>query len=466
MKHVHLIGIGGAGLSALASLLAERGYQVSGSDQQDSAVTALLRTSGIPVYSGHRPENVYGADVVVRSSAVRDDNVEVLAAKHAGIPVLKRADFLAELLADRDVIAIAGTHGKTTTTAMIAWILTRSGQDPSYLIGGMVTNLGRNARAGNGKAFVIEADEYDRMFLGIRPRVAVVTNVEYDHPDCFPNPQDLHLAFKEFVGNLDADGVLVVCREDQGALNLLKEAARLGRQTRIYGLKADEHGQVKGYHAENLHVSREGGLAFTAYHDGHFLAEVSLQIPGEHNARNALAAIAVTDLLGLPVDEAAEALGEFTGTGRRFEVKGEANGIVVIDDYAHHPTEIKATLAAARLRYPGRRIVAVWQPHTVARTRALFDDFTRAFSEADYVLVTEVYAAREPRRGDFSAKKVVEAMDHPQVRFVAESGSAIDILSADLRPGDILLVMSAGDATNISKYLLATLVEERSEENA
>ncbi len=451
--HVHLIGIGGTGLSAIARVLLESGHTVSGSDRQGSPLARALAEAGARVYIGHRADQVRGADVVVRSSAVPDDNVEVQAARAAGIPVLKRADFLGQLTADRLGIAVAGTHGKTTTTAMIAWTLTQLGQDPSFIVGSVVTDLGVNAHAGRGSAFVIEADEYDRMFLGLNPTVAVVTNVEHDHPDCFPTAEDFTNAFRAFLATVRPEGAVAVCVDDPGAAALLAEVERLDRLP--YGVS-----EAARYRATDLRPQPGAGYAFRAQKEGRPLAEVRLTIPGRHNVLNALATLTVVDYLGLPVDKAAQALSAFRGTGRRFEVRGEFGGVIVVDDYAHHPTEIRATLAAARDRYPDRSLWAVWQPHTYSRTRLLFDEFTRAFDDADHVLVTEVYPAREPVEPDFSARQVVRAMNHPDAHFVSTLMDAIAFLLERLQPGDVLLVFSAGDATQVSEQVALALKGE------
>jgi UDP-N-acetylmuramate--alanine ligase len=476
MTHVHLIGIGGSGLSAIARILLESGYRVSGSDRQMSPLAQGLQASGVMVYTGHRAENLQGADLVVRSSAVPDDNPEVRAARAAGIPVLKRADFLGRLMSGRLGIAIAGTHGKTTTTAMAAWVLSELGQDPSFIIGGVSSNLGTNARAGRGQAFVIEADEYDRMFLGLSPKIAVVTNLEHDHPDCYPQPEDFYQAFRQFTERLGPDGVLLACSDDGQAARLAREAAASGRRVRTYGLERWLNRPCPDYCGINLKPNQRGGYDFDFVVDqnhrdwrlgiGDWNVErtespisnpqspVSLQVPGHHNVRNALAVMAVADVLGLPLAEAARTLGRFTGTGRRFEIRSETDELTVIDDYAHHPTEIRATLAAARSRYPGREIWAVWQPHTYSRTRTLLLDFASSFGDADHVLVTEVFPAREPDPGDFSARQVIQAMDHPDVHFAPELGAAGDYLIEHLRPGAVLLVLSAGDADQISSFVL------------
>ena len=458
-----MIGIGGSGLSAIATLLLERGYRVSGSDRQETLQTRRLVESGARIFYAHHAENVAGANLVVRSSAVRDDNVEVLAAQAAGIPVLKRAEFLEQMLAGKQPIAIAGTHGKTTTTAMVAWVLTALGADPSYVIGGEAVNLGRNAHAGAGQFFVIEADEYDRMFLGIRPFVALVTNVEHDHPDCYPTPEDFYQAFLEFTRWIQPGGVLVACVDDPGAARLQAEAGSAGVKIVSYGIGAGPY----DYQAVNLQPNANGDLTFDVLRQGFPLVDqVALQVPGEHNVRNALAALCVVDRLGFNLDDAVKALHQFRGAGRRFDVRGEFSGVTLIDDYAHHPTEIRATLAAARMRYPHSRLWAVWQPHTYSRTRGLFEAFSTAFDAADCVLVTEIYPARETAPSDgFSSRQVADAIAWRDQNagkttlFAHDLQNAVDQLAGKLRSGDVMVVLSAGDADWITVELSRRLPE-------
>ncbi len=459
MQRVHLIGIGGTGLSAIARLLAERGVSVSGSDRTLSPLASELIAAGIAVSIGHDAQNIAGADLVVRSSAVPDDNPEVLAAREAGIPVLKRAEFLEQLLEGKRVVAVAGTHGKTTTTAMLAWALTSLGLEPSYIIGGVSRNLGSNAHAGGGDFFVIEADEYDRMFLGLRPHLAVVTYLEHDHPDCYPTPQSYRAAFEEFTGLIQPGGALITC-SDQRETFELAFAVPQGVEARTYGLDTPAH-----YRITDGQPNPRGGFSGAVFHQGALLEQLDLQVPGRHNLANALAALAAVHTLGLDVPGAVAALNAFEGSGRRFEVLGEANGITVIDDYAHHPTEIRATLAAARARFPQRRIWAVWQPHTYTRTLALMDAFRTAFTDADRVIVTEIYAARE-KTEPFSAQVVVSGMAHPHAEFIAGLDEVARHLLAHLLPGDVLLVLSAGDADRISAGVLAHLKGVRENDHA
>ena len=461
MTHVHFIGIGGSGLSAIARLLLESGYTVSGSDRALTPFAEEVRKAGATVYIGHHPRNLKDADWVVRSSAIADDNPEVKAAKRAGIAVYKRADFLGRLMEDKTGIAIAGTHGKTTTTAMTAWALSEMGRDPSFIVGGVVNNLGVNAHAGKGKTFVIEADEYDNMFLGLKPQIAVVTSIEHDHPDFFPTLESIYQAFEKFVTLLPPDGTLIVCAEDAGAAALIPYARKEGRNVISYGVQGDMTINTPYWiQARDMERNERGGYDFTATTNmaskTSALVKVSLQVPGEHNVRNALAVLAIIAVLGLSRKKAAQALAEFTGTGRRFELRGEVNGISIFDDYAHHPTEIRATLSGARARFPKARIWAVWQPHTYSRTKMLFLDFARAFKDADKVIVTEVYAAREPKQ-DFTSAEIVSAMPHLSTSYIKTLPEVTDHLLENLQSGDVLLVLSAGDADEISTNVLKGL---------
>jgi UDP-N-acetylmuramate--alanine ligase len=465
-RHVHFIGIGGSGLSAIARMMKESGYTVTGSDMSMSPFAADLQEAGVEIHIGHAAENVRGADWVVRSSAIGDENPEVQAAKGAGIPVFRRADFLGKFMEDKTGIAVAGTHGKTTTTAMIAFVLSELGLDPSFIVGGVLSNFGVNARAGAGKAFVVEADEYDRMFLGLKPRIEVVTSVEHDHPDCYPTFADIVAAFESFVALLPHDGTLIVCLDDAGAAALLSRARRLGHHVMAYSLRQEATITAQRWmQGRNLQANRMGGYDFDAATNvgATKLVSLGLQVPGEHNVSNALAALSVCAVMGLALQEAAEALGKFSGTGRRFEVKGESRNIVVIDDYAHHPTEIRATLAAARGRYPGRRIWAVWQPHTYSRTQMLFSQFVSAFEAADETIVTEIYKSREAEQ-DYSAQQLVQAMDQDKTHFIPTLQETTEYLLQHLKRNDVVLVLSAGDADQVSADVLAGLRNEVNDE--
>jgi UDP-N-acetylmuramate--alanine ligase len=463
MSQIHLIGIGGSGMSAIARLLIEKGHSVSGSDLELSPLAIEVQNSGAQISIGHHADNVQGADIVIRSSAIPVKNVEVQKALKLGIPVYKRADYLGEIVAEKIGIAVAGTHGKTTTTAMISWMLAALDQDPSYLIGGVSKNLGVNAHAGRGDYFVIEADEYDFMFLGLSPDIAIVTNVEHDHPDCFPTGEDFFKAFVEFMKRIPENGTLIACLDDMGAAALLDQAKALDYKTLSYGIEKSSAGITPNFYADDLSLDAKGNYRFEVNLNQEHLTRIEMSIPGKHNVLNALAVIATAHQLSLSISGAARALSEYQGTGRRFESWGEFSGITVVDDYAHHPTEIRTTLAAARDRFPGRQIWAVWQPHTYSRTRTLFDDYLTAFDAADHVLVTEIYASREPVDTEFSANKIVERMQHPDVRFMTSKSQTTEFLLTNLKQGDVLMVLSAGDANQISNDIVEKLSSNGSE---
>ena len=452
-KHVHLIGIGGAGLSAIARVLLERGVEVSGSDLVMSPVAKALARDGAQVSEGHAAGNVNGADVVVFSSAVPEDNVEIQAARSAGIPVVGRPAFLGRLMEGQRGVAVAGTHGKTTTTAMIVSILLAAGRDPTFVVGGVLAGLETNARAGMEPLFVIEADEYDCTFLSLAPEVAVVTNVEHDHPDCYPTFEDFREAFEEFVELVPDGGLLAVCWDDPVARQIGEQQAD-AKPVTFFGLE-----EGAAWRAEEISTNFAGGIDFLAVRNGETLGLVRLRVPGAHNGSNALAALAVTDFLGVPFRTAREALTEFRGVARRFEVKGEAGGVVVVDDYAHHPTEIRATLRAAKERFPDRRIWAVWQPHTYSRTKALLPEFAACFDDADEVIVLPIYAARETDTLGVSAERVAEAMDHHGVRAAASMEEALTWLGTEVGSGDVVLTLGAGDGDLVGEWLLEILRE-------
>lgn len=456
MKHVHFIGIGGTGLSAIARVLIERGYTVSGSDRMESPLFNAITESGARTYLSHEASHIAGADLVIRSSAVRDDNPEVIAARAAGIPVLKRSEFLAELTQGKDTLAVAGSHGKTTTTAMLIWILDRLGTNPSYIAGGVVSQLGANAHAGSGPYFVIEADEYDNMFLGLAPKIAVVTNVEHDHPDCFPTREDYRAAFKAFLRRVRPDGLALVCLDDPGAQSLAEE---LNAEESILGYGFSSPAD---YRAKDIRI--ENGLPVFAFcKRDQNLGITRLSVPGRHNVVNATAALAVVHQLGLNLEAAIQALGAFTGAGRRFEVLGQADGVTVIDDYGHHPTELAATLQAARSRYPESRIWAVWQPHTFTRTRTLEADFICALATSDRAVILKIYAARETDPG-YTAERIANALSKERAIYAETFEEAIEYLLKQLKPGDVMIVFSAGDAIEVSRAVLAGLQEREREE--
>ncbi len=452
MKHFHLVGIGGAGLSAIARVLLESGQLVSGSDEQETEFTARLRASGVRIFIGHAAQNIAGAEIVLVSSAVASANPEVVAAVQAGLPVVKRQDFVGGMMAERVGLAIAGTHGKTTTAALTAYLLSRAGQQPSFIVGGLISDLDTNARHGTGLPFVVEADEYDRMFLGLRPTVAVVTNVEHDHPDCYPTFAEMQAAFDEFAALVPAQGVLIVCNDDAGARALAQSARKRGTRVVTYGLQTGAD-----WRAELLQPNSAGGCDFLVSHAGRELGLARTRLAGDHNVCNALAALAAVDYCGVPFATALPALRAFRGVGRRFEVKGEVHGITVVDDYAHHPTEIRATLASARQRFPGRPLWAMFQPHTYSRTRALMANFASSFGDADHVVVSDIYSAREASDAALSSADLIGAMQHADAQYVGGLEAAAHTLAQRMRPGDVLLTLGAGTSHKVGELVLAEL---------
>jgi UDP-N-acetylmuramate--alanine ligase len=467
---IHIMGVGGAGMSALARLLHAQGARVSGDDRAASPVLDELRAEGIPTFVGHDPAHLEGVEVLAPSSAIAKDEPELLAARERGLRIWHRGDLISALMRDKVGIAVAGAHGKSTTTGMIATILVDAGLDPSFVIGATPAALRANARAGQGEAFVIEADEYDRTFLHFQPTIAVVTNVEFDHPDTFRDADDTLNTFAEFARSVPAGGALITCADDAGCLEMLKRAELLPRGGAVdpggrpavidYGLHRGE------WRASNVRANTLGGMDFAfdgVGANGALHGTCSLRVPGEHNVLNALAALATAAACGVPVADAASALGGYRGANRRFEFKGEERGVRVFDDYAHHPTEIRATLNAARTRFPVGNIWAIWQPHTYSRTVALLDDFAAAFKDADHVIVLPIYAARE-RKEDFSFAEntinpieIARKMRHRDARNAASFGDALGILLAQVRGGDVVITLSAGDGNQVGERLLQML---------
>ncbi len=448
-KRLFFIGIGGYGMSAIARLMHEMGYSVSGSDRHLSSLALDLREAGINVYEGHHADHLVGVDTVIRSSAIPDDNPEVIAARAAGIAVLKRADFLGEVMQKYIGIAVAGTHGKTTTTAMIAWLLSGMDQDPSYIIGGVSKNLGVNAHAGEGKFFVIEADEYDRMFLGLKPQIAIITNSEHDHPDCYPTPSDYQQAFLAFARKVNPQGYLLVCGDDEGNCAIIKQLSGMNILTYGFGPNND-------FQACNLSINNSGSYHFSFVQKDSYkekqLVDVDLSIPGKHNVLNATAAMIIALRSGLDLNRCARLLLQFNGTGRRFDQYTETIGITLIDDYAHHPTEILSTLEAAKSRYPERKIWVVWQPHTYSRTITLLDRFANSFEQADHLIITPVFASRE-NNASISASDITARIKHRDIQTFESHAVISNYLIDHLETGDVLLVLSAGDADEINRLV-------------
>ena len=453
--HFHFMGIGGFGISAIARVMYEMGYTISGCDMNDSPLLEFFRSENIPIDLEHSETHLtdHTPSALVVSSAIPEDNVEIKKAYAEGIPVYKRSDILGFLMQDRHGITVAGTHGKTTTTAMISYLLTRGGKAPSYIIGGVAKNLSTNAHAGVGSAFVIEADEYDGMFLGLKPQIAILTSLEMDHPDMFADIHEVRELFKQFLELLPDDGLLVANTDSEETQVFLK--ARQASELPVigYGFNFRE----SDWFAENVRLNDDGYTQFTVRHGRHKAAEIVLQIPGKHNISNALAAIAVGDTLGIPPTHSAEILAKFEGIGRRFDIIGVERGITIVDDYAHHPTAIWSTLEGARFQYPSSKIWAVWQPHTYSRTQALLDDFVQCFSFADEVIVTDIYRSRDTETFGITPESIVKAIEHDSVQHVSGMETVATYLHEYVRTGDVVIVMSAGSAVQISAQLLKML---------
>ncbi len=461
----HIVGIAGAGMSAIAHILLDQGHEVQGSDAQRGPLAAALERRGALVLQGHAAEHVAGADALVATSAVRDDHVELRAARERGIPVLRRADLWREWSQQREVVAVAGTHGKTTTTALIALALSRAGVNPGFLVGGEVPDLGTNARWGDPQApLVVEADEYARTFLALAPKLAVITNVEWDHVDIYPTPEEYEAAFRAFARSVPDPRRLIVCGDDAGALRAADEprAVQYGLDDAVANDPASC--RLAPLDWTGARVRSEGDrtrFEVWRYSQATFATSLlgiyTMRPAGAHNVRNALAAIAACTALGVPQDAIRAALEDYRGTKRRFELKGEAGGVTVVDDYAHHPTEARVNLAAARARFPGRRIVAYLQPHTYSRTAALMDEWAEAFGDADVVRIGAVYAAREAEVPGVSAEALARRIRHADVQPLGGVEQAAEALLELLRPGDVLLTLGAGDGYRVGELVLDRL---------
>ncbi|MCE2489330.1 MAG: UDP-N-acetylmuramate--L-alanine ligase [Anaerolineae bacterium] len=447
---VHIVGIGGAGMSAIARVLLQQGYRVSGSDRELNALTEALQREGASIYEGVDATRIGAARLVLASSAIAEQHAELVEARVQGLTVVRRTDFIADLMHGREVVAVAGTHGKTTTSAMIAHILQASGREPGYIIGSVAPDLGSNAAAGKGAAFVVEADEYDHMFLGLRPDVAVLGSAEYDHPDCFPNHAAMLGAFRRFINLLPETGPLIACLDDPAAAQLAEERRAQGLPVQGFSSQREATWQ-----ARQLHLRGDGCSEFEALHQGRVAGPVTLRLPGEHNVRNALAALAVAIQQNVPFAAAATALAAFRGTGRRLELRGVVDDVLVIDDYAHHPTAIRLTLAAARARWPGHRLWALWQPHTYSRSQALQSGYVTAFADADELLVTDIYAAREEPLPGLDGASLAAAVARPRARHTPTGADALQLLVREVKGPALILILSAGDAPRIGEQFLA-----------
>jgi UDP-N-acetylmuramate--alanine ligase len=447
-QRVHFVGIGGAGMSGIAEVLINLGYAVSGSDLKRSATTDRLAGLGAKIFEGHRTEHVEGVHVVVVSTAVRTDNPEVVEARRHGVPVIPRAEMLAELMRLKYGVAIAGSHGKTTTTSMVALVLDRGGLDPTVVVGGRLGVLGSGARLGKGDFMVVEADESDRSFLKLSPTVAVVTNIDREHLDTYRDLADVQEAFVGFVNKVPFYGAAVLCLDDPPVQDVLP---RIERRVVSYGLSPQAE-----VSARDVQVSARGS-EYTAVQAGAELGRIEVRIPGTHNVLNSLAAVAVGLDLGVSFESIHAGLSSFTGVDRRFQVKGEQAGILVVDDYGHHPTEIKATLEALRHRAGPRRTVILFQPHRYTRTQHLWDEFCRAFNQADVLLLADIYPASEEPIPGVTAEALVKAIatrGHRQVFHAGNLRAATERLCEEAREGDVVLTLGAGSVWTAGEELL------------
>ena len=450
IQKIHFVGIGGIGMSGIAEVLINLGYQVSGSDLKESDITRRLASLGGTIAYGHRSENLTEVDVVVTSTAVNQKNPEVQEAHRRKIPVIPRAEMLAELMRMKYGIAIAGTHGKTTTTSMVATVLSHGDIDPTVVIGGRLDSIGSNAKLGQGEFLVAEADESDGSFLKLSPTIAVVTNVDADHLDFYRDLDEIRATFIDFINKVPFYGLVVLCLDDKNLQGLIPQVKK---RLVTYGLTSQAD-----FQASNIEHKADR-TSFLVHYRGEALGRLNIRMPGRHNVLNALAAVAVGMELDLPFAKIAEGFHDFGGVQRRFQVKGEAQEIMVVDDYGHHPAEIKATLAAARSGW-NRRVVAVFQPHRYSRTEALFDDFTTAFYQADHIVVMDIYAAGEEPHPGVSAEKLASGISghgHRSCCYTGNVESTIEHLQAVLQPGDIVITLGAGNVWQVGVELLQLL---------
>ncbi|WP_225071992.1 UDP-N-acetylmuramate--L-alanine ligase [Desulfuromonas sp. CSMB_57] len=452
IRTIHFVGIGGIGMSGIAEVLLNLGYRVSGSDLRETDITRRLGELGGVIYYGHAPENLVDVDVVVTSTAVRASNPEVIEAHRRLIPVIPRAEMLAELMRMKYGIAVAGTHGKTTTTSMVSTVLSHAGIDPTVVIGGRLDSIGSNAKLGQGKFLVAEADESDGSFLKLSPTIAVVTNVDADHLDFYEDLEQIKQTFVDFINKVPFFGLAVLCLDDANVQSLIPQVKK---RFVTYGLSTQAD-----FNAIDISY-REERTTFTVCHNGERLGQVSIRMPGQHNVLNALACVAVARELQIPFAEIAEAFQDFCGVQRRFQPKYQGGGIMVVDDYGHHPAEIRVTLAAARSGWD-RRVVAVFQPHRYSRTQALFDEFVTAFYQADHLVVMDVYAAGEEPIPGVSSSALAEGIaghGHRDVHYLAEADAVVQHLLETVREGDLVITLGAGNVWQVGEALVRRLTE-------
>jgi UDP-N-acetylmuramate--alanine ligase len=450
IRRVHFVGIGGIGMSGIAEVLLNLGYRVSGSDLAESDTTLRLKRLGAEVFIGHRSQNLRDADVVVISSAVRQDNPEVIAAHERIIPVIPRAEMLAELMRMKYSVAVAGTHGKTTTTSMIATVLAHGGLDPTAVIGGKLNIFGSNAKLGQGDLLVAEADESDGSFLKLSPTIAVVTNIDPEHLDHYRNLEEIQKAFLAFINKVPFYGLAILCLDEENVQALIPQVQK---RYVTYGLSSQANFRAADLSYQGLTTS------FRVLANEKELGRISIQLPGLHSVYNALATIAAASELEIDFDVVRQALGAFSGVQRRFQIKGEWNGVMVVDDYGHHPTEIKATLSAAKSGW-GRRTVVIFQPHRYSRTRDLFKEFLTAFNQADVLFLTAIYPASEDPIPDVNVQGLYEGIKghgHKDVTLVVDKKEIPDRLLPRLKPGDMVFTLGAGDIWKIGETLIEKL---------
>lgn len=452
-KPVHFMGLGGAGMAPLADLIRRSGGQVTGCDANSSATLAAFAESGLETTVGHDPSHVSAASALVITSAVTSDHPEIVAARAAGIPVLKRAAALGAVVNHGYVVGVAGTHGKTTTTALTTAVLIAAGMDPTGVVGGRVPEWNGNLRLGSASLFVVEADEFDHSFLSLSPDIAVVTTLEADHLDIFGSLQGVEAAFLEFIERVPPEGLIVACGDDSGVGRLLPRLGAPRRSVVTYGLGAGSM-----LRATKIEASGRS-TRFEVVERGVSLGTAALRIPGFHNVRNALAAVGVARQLGADWAAIAEGLASYQGVERRFQQIGEIDDVLVIDDYAHHPTEISATLQAARAAYPSRRLVAVFQPHLYTRTRDFAREFGQALAVADVLFVTGIYAAREQPIDGVTGELIADSArsSGADVRYLPERVSVVEQVMAELRPGDVCITLGAGDLNEAAREIVSIL---------
>ena len=443
VKKLHFVGIGGIGMSGIAELLLNLGFNITGSDINDSAVIKNLKNKGAEVAQGHAANNVTDADVLVYSSAVQEDNPEVIAAQKKGIPVIRRAEMLGELIALKETsIGVAGTHGKTSTSSMVGTMLSQAKLDPTLVVGGLVRNIDTNSLLGAGDIIVVEADEFDRSFLSLQPTIAIITNIELEHTDCYEDLDDLQNAFTQFANASPFYGAVIIGNQSPAAAAIM---ANIKRPVITFGLS-----NASDFYAEDI-IQHEIETTFTVFHKSANLGVIHLQVPGEHNVQNALAAIALGVEMNIPFHDIAAGLESYRGVRRRFDIKGESGNVMVVDDYAHHPTEVRATLTAARNGWK-RRIIAVFQPHLYTRTQAFYQDFAIAFMESDVLVVTDVFPAREEPIEGVNGKMVAdfaEESGHRNIHYIESLDKLEKTLDNLRQPGDMIITIGAG---NIWRY--------------